>query len=166
MTKMNWGFNRNLKNHSGDIVLGMSDAIVEIGSSLIGLTFALASTRLVAATGIIIGLAASLSMAVSEYFAAREYGVKKPITGAVYTGVTYLLVVILLIAPYLLFTSTRAALSTLGAIVIVIIAAYTYYISKRKQESFTKRFIQMLAISFIVGIISFISGILVKPLIN
>ncbi|MBR4071969.1 MAG: rubrerythrin family protein, partial [Clostridia bacterium] len=55
----------------GSMVLGMNDALVELTGSLAGFAFALRDTRLVALSGLIIGISATLSMASSEFLAAR-----------------------------------------------------------------------------------------------
>jgi rubrerythrin len=52
----------------GSMVLGLNDALVELTGALAGLTFAFQNTRLTALAGLITGIAASLSMATSEYF--------------------------------------------------------------------------------------------------
>ena len=55
----------------GSIVLGLNDALVELTGALAGYTFAFQNTRLIALTGLITGIAASLSMASSEFLAHR-----------------------------------------------------------------------------------------------
>jgi vacuolar iron transporter family protein len=59
-------------NYVGSIVLGLNDALVELTGSLAGLSFALQKTNLIAAVGIITGIAASLSMGASEYLSATQ----------------------------------------------------------------------------------------------
>ncbi|MDD5174431.1 MAG: VIT1/CCC1 family protein, partial [Candidatus Omnitrophica bacterium] len=49
------------------VVLGLNDALVELTGALAGFTFALANARVVATAGAITGIAASLSMAASEF---------------------------------------------------------------------------------------------------
>ena len=46
----------------GSMVLGLSDALVELTGTLAGLTFALQNNRLVALSGLITGISATLSM--------------------------------------------------------------------------------------------------------
>ena len=54
----------------GSMVLGLSDALVELTGTLAGLTFALQNNRLVALSGLITGISATLSMTSSEYLSA------------------------------------------------------------------------------------------------
>ena len=67
----------------GSIVLGLSDALVELTGALAGLTLALRNTRLIALTGLITGIAAALSMAASEYLSTKtEAGGQHPVKAA------------------------------------------------------------------------------------
>ena len=53
--------------YAGSVVLGLNDALVELTGALAGLTLALQNVKLIALSGLITGIAASLSMAASEY---------------------------------------------------------------------------------------------------
>src|SRR5574341_282925 len=85
-------------HYVGSVVLGLNDALVELTGALAGLTLALQNTELIALTGLITGIAASLSMAASEYLSTRsEETEKHPFRAAVYTGIAYIITVTLLI---------------------------------------------------------------------
>ena len=152
----------------GSMVLGMNDALVELTGSLAGFTFALQNTRLVALSGLIIGISATLSMASSEFLSARSEGRKDAFTSCAYTGIAYLITVVLLILPYLIFSNAQFiyALITMIGIVILIIAMFTYYISVAKGEKFTPKFLEMSLISVGVAVISFVVGILAKKFLG
>ena len=144
----------------GSMVLGISDALVELTGTLAGLTLALQNTKLVALSGLITGISASLSMASSAYLSARADGAKNALKSCLYTGCVYLATVAFLVAPYLLFPRDMcfAALGVMLTTVIVIIAAFTGYISVAKDLSFKHRFFEMAAISLSVAGISFVIG--------
>ena len=148
----------------GSMVLGLSDALVELTGTLAGLTFALQNNKLVALSGLITGIAATLSMTSSEFLSARTEGHPNPLKSSLYTGGVYLFTVICLILPYLLCPKDAfvQALAIMIGIVIVIIFAFTYYISVAKDLSFKKRFTEMAGISLSVAALSFIIGLLVK----
>ncbi len=149
----------------GAVVLGLNDALVELTGTLAGLSFAFSKTGVIAFTGLIMGIAAALSMSASGYLASQEEEDKEdvnPITAAIYTGVAYLITVFLLVLPYFLFTNTHIALVIMIIITMLIIAAYNYYISVAKGVSFKKRFWSMAIISLGVAIISFAIGYFVK----
>ena len=148
----------------GSMVLGLNDALVELTGSLAGFTFAMQNTRLIALSGLIIGISATFSMASSEFLAARSEGRSDAFKSCTYTGVAYLITVILLIAPYLLLNSSQymPALFIMLAIVVVIIAVFTYYTSVAQDEPFKSRFLEMAVISIGVAVISFFVGIAAK----
>ncbi len=152
----------------GSMVLGMNDALVELTGSLAGFTFALQNTGLVALSGLIIGISATFSMASSEFLAARSEGRTDAIKSCTYTGIAYLITVILLIAPYLLFpeSSYIPALVCMLATVILIIAGFTYYTSVAQGEKFKSRFFEMALISIGVAVVSFFVGILAKKFLG
>ena len=148
----------------GSMVLGLNDALVELTGSLAGFTFALQNTKLIALSGLIIGISATFSMASSEFLAARSEGRDDALKSCSYTGTAYLITVILLITPYLIFGSTGyiPALICMLLIVILIIAGFTYYTSVAQGEPFKSRFWEMALISVGVAIVSFVVGILAK----
>ena len=148
----------------GSMVLGLSDALVELTGSLAGFTLALQNTRLIALSGLIVGISATFSMASSEFLSARSEGRTDAFKSCSYTGTAYLLTVVLLILPYLLFATTQyiAALICMLAVVVLIIAGFTYYTSVAQDQSFGKRFVEMAGISIAVAVISFFVGVLAK----
>lgn len=154
--------------YASSIVLGLNDALVELSGALAGLTFALRDARLIAVSGLIIGFAASLSMAASEFLSSREErgDRKHPLKAALYTGTAYILTVIILILPYLLLPNVYFSLATMLAAVLVIIAAYTFYITTAKSQRFLPRFVEMAAISLGVAIISYGFGYLVRQVLG
>lgn len=151
--------------YMGSVVLGINDALVELTGALAGLTLALQNTRLIAITGLITGLAASLSMAASEYLSTKTEGDREPFKSSVFTGIAYVFTVIILIIPYFLFAKYYHALVFTLINGVVVVALFTFYISVVKGFSFYKRFLEMLAISFTVAIISFGIGYLVRMFI-
>ena len=91
----------------GSMVLGMNDALVELTGSLAGFTFAMQNTRLIALSGLIMGISATFSMASSEFLAAKSEGRDDAFKSCSYTGVAYLITVALLILPYLLLGNSQ-----------------------------------------------------------
>ena len=152
----------------GSMVLGLNDALVELTGSLAGFAFALQNTRLIALSGLIVGISATFSMASSEFLAARSEGRTDALKSCSYTGIAYLLTVIALIAPYLIFPTEQyiAALVCMLAVVILIIAGFTYYTSVAQDQPFRSRFLEMALISVSVAVVSFIVGILAKKFLG
>lgn len=152
----------------GSMVLGLNDALVELTGSLAGFTFAMQNTRLIALSGLIIGISATFSMASSEFLAARSEGRSDALKSCTYTGIAYLITVILLITPYLILGNSQyiLALIMMLVIVILIIAGFTYYTSVAQDQPFTSRFGEMALISVSVAVISFVVGILAKKFLG
>jgi VIT1/CCC1 family predicted Fe2+/Mn2+ transporter len=151
----------------GSVVLGLNDALVELTGALAGYTLALQNTKLIALTGLITGIAAALSMATSEYLSTRaEKSAKHPVRAAVYTGIAYILTVALLIAPYLLFGNYFLDLAIALISAVLVIAAFNYYISVAKGESFRARFLEMAGLSLAVAGISFLIGFLIREFLG
>ena len=148
----------------GSMVLGMNDALVELTGSLAGFTFAMQNTRLIALSGLIMGISATFSMASSEFLAAKSEGRTDALKSCTYTGIAYLITVALLILPYLLLDNSQylTALFCMIGVVILIIAGFTYYISVAKDEKFKPRFWEMTLISISVAVVSFVVGLLAK----
>lgn len=150
--------------YAGSVVLGLNDALVELTGALAGLTLALQNGKLIALSGLITGIAASLSMAASEYLSTRsEETTKQPVRAAIYTGIAYIVTVALLVLPYLLmpenfYADLVIALTT----AVIIIAVFNYYISVAKGESFRARFLEMAGLSLSVAAFSFVIGYFIR----
>ncbi len=150
-------------HYAGSVVLGLNDALVELTGALAGLTLALQNVKLIALSGLITGIAASLSMAASEYLSTRsEKGTRHPVRAAIYTGMAYILTVILLILPYLLIPNYYLDLAIALCTAVAIIAAFNYYISVAQEESFRTRFLEMAGLSLSVAAFSFLIGYLIR----
>ncbi len=149
--------------YMGSIVLGLNDALVEILGTLAGLTFALQNAKLVALAGIITGIAGALSMASSEYLSNRAEGKHDmAIKSSVFTGIAYIIAVVFLVAPFLIFSSVFIGLLAALFDSILIVFLFTYYISVANDQPFRKRFLEMVVLSTVVGLISFGLGYVVR----
>ena len=100
--------------------------------------------------------------------AAKSEGRTDALKSCTYTGIAYLITVILLILPYILFESSMyiPALVMMLLTVILIIAGFTYYISVAQDMPFRSRFVEMAGISISVAVISFVVGIAAKRILG
>ena len=147
----------------GSIVLGLNDALVELTGALAGLTLALRNAKLIAMAGLITGIAASFSMAASEYLSTKaEEDEKHPIKASIYTGTAYILTVFFLIFPYLIFPDPIMSLGLTLFNAMLVILAFTYYISIARDLSFWRRFLEMALISLGIALISFGMGYVIR----
>lgn len=149
--------------YMGSVVLGLNDALVELTGALAGLTFALQNTRIIALAGLITGIAASFSMAASEYLSNKSEGnAEKALTASIYTGMAYIGTVIILVLPYLLLANYFLCLTLTILFAVLIIFLFNYYISVAKNLNFRKRFLEMLVISLGVALLSFGIGFVIR----
>ena len=149
--------------YAGSVVLGLNDALVELTGALAGLTLAFRDVNVIALSGLVTGIAASLSMGASEFLStSSEETEKSPIRAAIYTGIAYIITVALLILPYLVLQNKFAALAITLTTSVVIIAGFNFYISVAKSHPFWKSFLRMAGISLGVAALSFFIGSLLN----
>ncbi len=151
----------------GSMVLGLNDALVELTGALAGMTLALQNTRLIGLAGLITGIAASLSMAASEYLSQKsEPAGTDPLRASFYTGIAYIIAVALLVLPYFLVNSFYLALLFTLLTAMIIILIFARFVSVVKDLSFKKFFWQMVFISLGVAVVSFSIGWLARRLLG
>jgi vacuolar iron transporter family protein len=155
-----------LLRYVGSIVLGLNDALVELTGALAGFTLALGQTKVISLAGLVTGISAAFSMAASDYLSSKAEGDPRASKSAVYTGVAYLVTVILLILPFLLLSSKFLALGITLSTAVLIIFLFNYYLSVAKELDFKRRFLEMAAISLGVAAFSFGVGYLLKVLLG
>ena len=153
--------------YTGSIVLGLSDALVELTGALAGLTLALQNTKLIALTGLIMGIAAALSMAASEYLSTKsEETARNPVRASAYTGVAYVGTVSILILPYLILENFYVCLACTLVAAVLIIGFFNYYISVAKDVPFKRRFLEMAGLSLGVAALSFFIGFVIRSFLG
>jgi VIT1/CCC1 family predicted Fe2+/Mn2+ transporter len=141
----------------GAAVLGLNDALVELTGGLTGLASSISDPKLIGFASLVVGIAASMSMAASNFLSVDigEESELKPGKAAAYTGTAYILVVIGLVLPFFLLSDRRIALAISWASAVVIIAAFSFYSAVMQGKSFLRRFSVMLAFGLGVAIVSF-----------
>jgi VIT1/CCC1 family predicted Fe2+/Mn2+ transporter len=156
-------------NYLSSIILGLSDALIELTGVLAGLTLAFQDLRIVALAGLVTGISASFSMAASEFLATKEEDSNRsPSKAALFTGMAYIITVFMLVIPYLMLGNDSQIIFGLAPhiqalvitfiIGILIIALFNFYVSVAQDNSFNRKFIEMIFILSIVTIISFLIG--------
>lgn len=146
----------------GAAALGMNDAVVELTGGLTGLASLIDSPRLVGFSGLIVGIAAALSMAASSFLSQGMSGDPaskvRPLRAAFYTGISYLFVVCALVTPFLFLHDVRTALGVTWLLAVGVILGFAYYSSVLQGVSFQRRFGQMLALGLGVAVVTFSIG--------
>lgn len=151
--------------YAGAIVLGLNDALIELTGALAGLTFAIQNPKIIALAGLITGIAASFSMSASSYLSAKadsDSGDHKK--SAIFTGISYIVTVGLLVSPFLILPNPFFSLIFTILLALGIISLFNFYLSVAKEFSFKQRFLEMFVLNLIVVIISFAIGILLRKI--
>ncbi len=150
----------------GSMILGLSDALVELTGSLAGFSMALQSSKYIAAAGLITGIAASLSMSASEYLSRKSELRGNPFRGAFYTGITYITVVIFLILPFLLMEDILSALLSMLSLASIMIVLFSVYLAIIRERSIMRSALEMLFISLGVAALSYTIGIAARGILG
>ena len=93
---------------------------------------------------------------------STENSGQNALKSSIYTGIAYVITVIILIAPYLILQSYFAALALTLTFAILIILVFNYYISVAKDLNFKRRFSEMAIISLGVAALTFGIGFLIR----
>ncbi len=155
--------NEERLDYIGSIVLGLNDALVELTGALAGFTLAFQNTHIIALAGLITGISASFSMASSEYLSTKAEGDHdKAFKASIYTGIAYIITVLLLVLPFFLFHNYLICMGFTLITAILIILFFNLYVSIAKDVPFRKRFLEMVTISMGVAGFSFFVGYLIR----
>lgn len=155
-------------NYVSSIVLGLNDALVEITGTIAGLTSALQNSTAIGVSALITGVAASLSMAASEYI-SKKVDVsteRSPLKSSVYTFISYFIAVLLLVIPFFFISNYYVGLVLSIVIGFVIILLFSYYVSIVQDRTFRSIFLQMFLIVIGVVAVTFLLGYISRKLFN
>lgn len=150
----------------GSMVLGVNDGLIELTGALVGFAFALQRPVQAGLFGAVTGIAASLSMAASAYMQARHEEGRDPKKAAAYTGLSYIVVVALLVLPFFLLPNIYAALAVMGIEILLLIAAFSGYAAILFDRSFKRQCGEMAAFSIGVATLAFLLGSLVRSVLG
>jgi VIT1/CCC1 family predicted Fe2+/Mn2+ transporter len=150
--------------HMGSVVLAINNSIQEITGIAVGLTFALSASLLVGKTALVSGMAATLAMVASEYLSQKSEvpDSKEPLKAALYTGIAYVVVVASIVSPYFIFKNHLIALAVALSAVVIIVSAFTFFMSVVRGLRYKKALLEVAAITTAVVALSLGLGILIK----
>lgn len=138
------------------IILGLNDALIEFTAALAGFTMVLPDNRMIALAGLTTGVAATLSMAASEYLSQEaDKGPRHPFLAACITGSAYLITVVILLMPFIILKQPFLSLAICILCAILLIFVFTFFESFIRRQSFRKLCLKMLFISISVAFLSF-----------
>lgn len=155
-------------NYLSSVVLGLNDALVELSGAIVGMTLAFMDARLVAASALITGIAASLSMAASEYLSQRASSEERAfaLKASIYTGAAYVATVFLLVLPYLLGLSPLLAMGASLSLAFLVVLGFSSYVAVVRERPITSGFLEMASLNLLVAALSFGVGLLARRLLG
>ncbi|NTU97411.1 MAG: rubrerythrin family protein [Chlorobiaceae bacterium] len=149
----------DLMKTTASLVLGFNNALVEMVGIVAGLTFALRDTALVAITAFIAGLAAAFAMGASKYFQEKsEVPGKNPLRTAFSSGIAYIVIVVLLVFPYILFSNLFICFGITLFSALCITGFFSFYIAICRNRPFRSRFFEVIGLLVIVSLLSILAG--------
>ncbi len=150
----------------GFIVLGLSDAIIEIAGIHAGTLGVYENTVMAGIAGLIAGMSASMAMAGAAYAQAKQGGMGRPGTSAMYTGIAYFLTAIILAVPYFLVHEIFVAFALSIILSIAILAYISTYGSVLHGRSYLREITETTAIILGVSALLYVFGSIVAGLLG
>lgn len=163
--KYSW-FRKECTIFFSNVVLGFNDALIELTGALVGFSFALHEAKLIAVAGLVTGVSASLSMAASAYQQARHEKGRNPFKAAAFTGVSYFVIALLLVLPFILLGSIAASLVAMGVLALLLIAGVSYLSAHLLGRGYFAQFAEMCVFSLGVAAVTFLIGRLLGTLVG
>jgi VIT1/CCC1 family predicted Fe2+/Mn2+ transporter len=151
-------------DYLSSMVLAINNSLEELTGVVVGLSFALRDAKLIGFTALITGIAATISMAASEYLSQKAEGGTNasPVKAAVYSGIVYLITVAMIVGPFFIMPNYVHALALSIGDGIVIIFLFSAFMSVVKGMKFKKSFLEVLTITSIVVAISYGIGTAIR----
>jgi VIT1/CCC1 family predicted Fe2+/Mn2+ transporter len=148
------------------VILGINDGLIELSGALVGLTFALKTHELVALSGLVTGIAAALSMSASAFMHTRHEVGKNAALAAGITGISYIVVVSLLVMPYFVFENLFVSMGVMLAIALSIVFIIAKFNSVYLGTHYHDELGLMLVFSLGVAGVSFLIGHFLREFIK
>lgn len=142
----------------GSMALGLSDAIVEVTGVHAGFLGITSSTIMTGVAGLIVGISAAISMASAAYIQSKQELRKSPVLSAIYTGLAYILAVIMLASPFFLLKGMKLAFSSSILIGIALILGFSFYASVLLEKNLKREFIETSLLLFATAFITYLIG--------
>lgn len=139
----------------GFIVLGLSDAIIEVTGVHAGFLGVSHRPLTAGIAGLIVGFAASISMASAAYLQAKQNTEVSAPLSAAYTGISYILAVILLALPYFLLGSMGLAFWSSVGLAMLLILGFVYYSSVLFERNFRAEALESLIVLGLTALLSY-----------
>ena len=144
--------------YMGALVLGLSDAIVEITGAHAGTLGTTNDTLIAGVIGLIVGVSASISMASASYLQTKHETGKSPRTAAAVTGLGYMGAVALMSLPYFLTHVIYVAFAASISVGVLLALMLTFQGSVYSESDFRREFVQTAALLLGTAMLSYLLG--------
>ncbi len=154
---------KGTSNYIAPVVLGLNDALVELIGVIAGLVSAISNNLFIGFSGLVVGIASALSMAASYYLSSdfSEGNRLKSIKGGLYTGASYLLTSLLLVAPFFLSNNRFVALTFSLSFAVSATCLVAFYSAVINDQPFRRNLAKLLILGMGAAIlVYFISNAL------
>lgn len=142
----------------GFVMLGLADAIIEVTGVQAGFLGVTNSALVAGLAGLIVGIAASISMGAAAYLQARQSSTDKAFLPALMTGVIYLLTVLIIASPYFVISQLATALAVSIMISAGLVAVFSFFVSVVQNRSFRKELFINISLLATVIIVTYTLG--------
>ena len=141
-------------------VLGTTDAIIEVTGVHAGFLGLTTSTLIAGLAGLIVGFSASISMGAAAYMQSKYSRDKSisPWKAGIFTGISYLISVILLAIPYFLSKDMIVAFASSIVIASMLILIFSFISSVLEKKSLAREFMENILLIMLVSFASFMFG--------
>ncbi len=144
----------------GFVALGVTDAIVSLVGTQAGFLGATGSGFLVGISTIIVGLATTISMVAATYMQAKELkNGLSPLRAAASSGITYVIVTLLLAVPYFVILNALLAFGVSLFIALITLVFFTYYVSVIDDRNFKVQLRENLTVVALATILGYALGV-------
>lgn len=150
----------------GFITLGISDALIELTGIYAGSLGAFDNNISAGLTGLLAGIAASISMGIASYSQAKHESRLKPSLSALYTFISYISVVLFLALPYFIIDSLYIAFAIMITIAFVVIAYLSLYVSVLHNKKYYKELIESILLILGVSLLLYLIGRLLGDILG
>lgn len=152
------GIDEGRVKYIGSITLGISDALVELTGIYAGSLGAFENAISAGLTGLLAGIAASISMGIASYSQAKHEKRLNPRLSALYTSLAYIVVVLLLSVPYFVINSTHVAFAVMIAIAIGVLAYISFYAAVLQNKKYLREFAESTTLILGVSLLLYVVG--------
>lgn len=155
--------NESVVKYMSFIALGLADAIVEITGVHAGFLGVTSSTLIAGIAGLVVGVAAAISMASAAYLQSKQVQsnqeqTRSPIISAVSTGIAYISTVVVLALPYFFTEDMAYAFGVSVALAIAMAAFFTFYSSVILEKKFSRELLETVGLTLGTAFATFLFG--------